>query len=216
MGCISETTVSLPEVPDPESNPPALGGEMIIPTYSKKDYCAGCRKDRRKIRRSNRYAKIGKAIQAAEPLVYVCCTCGSGWDADTPCPCFTEGIQCRMEFDPRPSFNVMSQVAQFSDYFAGPGQWGGWYDAPLNSLKAAIDDAVKQIEQDMDANFAASIAAMADAMAEMTHTAAVTLPEGGASVPAIQVGPFPRALAQAIPAFAQSVPAKDSKGFGSD
>jgi ribosomal protein L32 len=50
------------------------------------------RKARRKLRRSHRYAKVGRT------MVSVCYTCGHTIKGNVLCPCSTEGVQQKMTF----------------------------------------------------------------------------------------------------------------------
>jgi hypothetical protein len=137
---------------------------MIIHPYAKKDleaYMASLypgqnnvthppdtpadrRKARRKIRRSNRYARIGKSMKAR---LCVCSTCGSIWDENIPCPCYTEGIQQRMTFEPIPSW---------------PGKFAGLkYDI------AQYYEVIFEIGENMSKNFALSVDAMVKLTADL-------------------------------------------------
>lgn len=90
------------------------------------------RKARRKLRRSHRYAKIGRTKQGAR-----CSSCDS-WYTKSPCPCYTEGVQQKMTFE---------------KVYADPGDFV--------TFDSGIDDAVFELGQNMAKNFAVSVQEMA-------------------------------------------------------
>jgi len=98
---------------------------------------------RKRLRRSNRYAKIGKKLHTQkvhqiqfwknqiykpERRVYVCETCKAIYDVPDPCLCCTEGVQMTMGFDqvvpdgiPPVGFANYHDFVKFSDMVSDEG-----------------------------------------------------------------------------------------------
>ena len=138
-------------------NPEYAG--FMLPPDAKRDWDKWMKDtDSHSAGESTEPATIEQPIPAPiKPTVYICTACGSGWDRNTPCPCWTAGIQQTMNFDPpeEPEYAKYEDFLTFKDLLGtGVGN-----NAPVGP----IDSFIKELANEM-------MAMMAKTMVELPPT----------------------------------------------